>query len=169
MPALFRGKPLFHDLMRRRSPQHFYAFDLLWLNGRDLRELPLIERRRLVRTLVCSPVLYADHIEARGLDLFEAACSQDLEGIEAKLASGRYEPGATTWVKIKNRSYSQADGREEFFDERAPKLAVADLTGGSGCSRFLRLPWRRVQHLPSVLHRRGGCDAHGHSVGIVAL
>ena len=58
------GKPLFHDLMRRRSPQHFYAFDLLWLNGRDLRELPLIERKRLLRTLVCSPVLYADHIEA---------------------------------------------------------------------------------------------------------
>ena len=63
----------------------------------------------------CSPVLYADHIEARGLDLFEAACSQDLEGIVAKLASGRYEPEATTWVKIKNRSYSQADGRERFL------------------------------------------------------
>jgi hypothetical protein len=35
-----------------------------------------------------------------------------------KLASGRYEPEATTWVKIKNRSYSQADGRDDFFDER---------------------------------------------------
>jgi ATP-dependent DNA ligase len=49
------------------------------------------------------------------LDLFDAACSQDLEGIVAKLASGRYEPEATTWVKIKNRSYSQADGRERFL------------------------------------------------------
>ena len=115
--------------MRRRSPQHFYAFELLWLNGRDLRELPLIERRRLVRTLVCSPVLYADHIEARGLDLFQAACSQDLEGIEAKLASGRYEPEATTWV----RSRTAATAKRmvgDFFDERAGTLAVADLTGG---------------------------------------
>lgn len=49
----------------------------------------------------------------------------------AKLASGRYEPETTTWVKIKNRSYSRADGRDDFFDERARKLAVADLTGGS--------------------------------------
>ena len=47
--------------------------------------------------------------------LFEAAWSEDLEGIVAKLASGRYEPEATTWVKIKNRSYSQADGRDDFF------------------------------------------------------
>jgi bifunctional non-homologous end joining protein LigD len=70
LPALFRGKrswtaeivhldsdgkPLFYDLMRRRSPQHFYAFELLWLNGRDLRELPLVERKRLLRTLVLLP------------------------------------------------------------------------------------------------------------------
>ena len=77
----------------------------------------------------CSPVLYADHIEARGLDLFEAACSQDLEGIVAKLASGRYEPEATTWV----RSRTAATAKRmvgDFFDERAGTLAVADLTGG---------------------------------------
>src|ERR1700730_19115092 len=39
------GKPQFYDLLRRRSPQYFVAFDLLWLRGRDLRMLPLIERR----------------------------------------------------------------------------------------------------------------------------
>ena len=39
-------------------------------------------------------------IECCGVDLFEAACGQDLEGIVAKLAAGRYEPEATTWVKI---------------------------------------------------------------------
>ena len=33
----------------------------------------------------------------------------------AKLAAGRYEPAATTWVKIKNRAYSQAKGRADFF------------------------------------------------------
>jgi hypothetical protein len=41
------------------------------------------------------------------------------------------EPEATTWVKIKNRGYSQAEGRDDFFDERARKLAVADLTDES--------------------------------------
>jgi ATP-dependent DNA ligase len=37
------GKPRFYDLMRRRIPQHYYAFDLLWQDGRDLRDFPLIK------------------------------------------------------------------------------------------------------------------------------
>ena len=56
-----------------------------------------------------------DHIERRGVDLFEATCGRDMKGIVAKLADGRYEPQATTWVKIKNRTYSQAKGRADFF------------------------------------------------------
>jgi ATP-dependent DNA ligase len=39
-----------------------------------------------------------------------------MEGVVAKQASARYTPEATTWVKIKNRQYSQAVGREDFFD-----------------------------------------------------
>jgi len=107
------GTPQFYDLMRRRTPQHLYAFDLLWLDGRDLRPLPLLERKRLLRAQVPphpSPLLYVDHIEAHGVRSFEAACQRDLEGIVAKLASGRYTSEQPTWVKIKNRSYSQAEG-----------------------------------------------------------
>ena len=52
------------------------------------------------------------------MELFQAACASDLEGVVAKLASGRYEPEATTWVKIKNRAYSQAEGRADFFGGR---------------------------------------------------
>ena len=48
--------------------------------------------------------------------IFKAACEHDLEGIVAKLASGRYEPEATTRVKIKNPTYSQAEGRADFID-----------------------------------------------------
>src|SRR5579859_6116215 len=94
----------------------YCAFDILWLNGRDLRATPLLERKVMLKRVIRPPLLCVDHIEGRGLDLFNAACEQDLEGIVAKLANGRYEPSATTWVKIKNRSYSQADGRAEFFD-----------------------------------------------------
>jgi bifunctional non-homologous end joining protein LigD len=90
--------------------------DLLWLDGLDLGHIRLIERKLLLRKLVRAPVLYANHFEARGMDLFKAACDHDLEGIVAKLASGRYEPAATTWVKIKNPRYSQAEGRADFFD-----------------------------------------------------
>ncbi len=67
------GAPLFYDLMRRRAPQHFFAFDLLWLNGRDLRGFPLLERKRFLKKLIPpqpSPLLYVDHVAATGV-----ACS----------------------------------------------------------------------------------------------
>ena len=99
----------------RRNPQHYYAFELLWLDGHDLRELPLIKRKQMLKRLIRPPVLYVDHIAGRGVELFEATCGRDMEGIVAKLADGRYEPLATTWVKIKNRTYSQAEGRADFF------------------------------------------------------
>jgi hypothetical protein len=63
----------------------------------------------------------ADHFERAGMDLFKAACERDLEGIVAKLATGRYEPEATSWVKIKNPTYSQAEGRADFFDIRTAR------------------------------------------------
>jgi ATP-dependent DNA ligase len=62
-------------------------------------------------------VLYVEHVES-GTDLFQAICEQDMEGVVAKQANGRYTPERTTWVKIKNRQYSQAVGREDFFDRR---------------------------------------------------
>src|SRR5947209_6935048 len=43
------GRPEFYNLMRRRSPQYFSAFDVLWLDGEDLRMLPLIERKKVLR------------------------------------------------------------------------------------------------------------------------
>jgi bifunctional non-homologous end joining protein LigD len=87
------GLPQFYDLMRRRSPQHFYAFDLLWNDGRDLRALPLVERKRLLREIMPaqpSPVLYVDHVVETGVALFDAICARDMEGVVAKLAAGLY-------------------------------------------------------------------------------
>ena len=71
-------------------------------------------------------MLYVEHV-ASGTDLFRLICERDMEGVVAKQASARYTPEATTWVKIKNRQYSQAIGREDrtqsrstiiFFDRR---------------------------------------------------
>jgi bifunctional non-homologous end joining protein LigD len=114
------GRPLFYELMRRRGPFCFYAFDLLWLDGSDLRQQPLLERKRALRKLVpLSPqaVRYVEHV-ASGTDLFRAICELDMEGIVAKQAAGLYTPERTSWVKIKNRAYSQAVGRSDFFDRR---------------------------------------------------
>ena len=63
------GRPQFYDLLRRRGEQVFYAFDLLWLDGEDLRSKPLIERKRLLRSIMPvqpSVVLYAEHVERTG-------------------------------------------------------------------------------------------------------
>ena len=114
------GRPMFYELMRRRGPFCFYAFDLLWLDGKDLRDLPLFGRKKLLRKLLPrhpKSVLYVEHV-ATGTDLFRLICERDMEGIVAKQASAHYTPEATTWVKIKNRHYSQAKGRQDFFDHR---------------------------------------------------
>jgi hypothetical protein len=50
------GRPLFYELMRRRGPFCFFAFDLLWLDARDLRDQPLAERKRLLRGAAAAPV-----------------------------------------------------------------------------------------------------------------
>ena len=46
------GRPMFYELMRRRGPFCFYAFDLVWLDARDLRGRPLLERKALLRKLL---------------------------------------------------------------------------------------------------------------------
>jgi bifunctional non-homologous end joining protein LigD len=70
----------------------FYAFDLLWLDGEDLRSRSLIERKRLLRSIVPkqpSVTLYAEHIERKGAEFFRLA-RQDLKGIVAELKHGTY-------------------------------------------------------------------------------
>jgi ATP-dependent DNA ligase len=98
------------------------AFDLLWLDGEDLRDRPLRQRKRLLASImprVESRARYVDHVERRGRDLFRAACDHDLEGIVAKWSGGTYQTGArTSWLKIRNPEYSQWDGRRELFDAR---------------------------------------------------
>lgn len=110
-----KGKPAFYDLMRRRSPQYFYAFDLLAIDGCDLRNRPLLEQKAMLKEVVRPPLVYVDYVVGSGTGLFRALCGQDLEGVVAKLANGLYTPELTSWVKIKNREYSQDVGRHVFF------------------------------------------------------
>jgi bifunctional non-homologous end joining protein LigD len=129
----------FYSLLFRREWPHFYAFDVLFLNGRDLRGLPLLERKRRLRAImptVESRVLYLDHIEKRGCDLFRAVCSRDLEGIVGKYADGIYQSDgrSTSWVKIKNPAYTQMEGRHEVFEGK-----VADPRRSSGAKLPLAL------------------------------
>jgi bifunctional non-homologous end joining protein LigD len=118
-----RGRSNFKNLLFRRDWPYFYAFDLLAVDGEDLRGWPLIERKRRLRRLiplVPTRLLYVDHIKARGTDFFEVACAHDLEGIVAKAANGRYhcDGTSTSWIKIKNPAYTQMTARDELFQAR---------------------------------------------------
>ena len=93
------------------------------LNGKDLHSLPLIARKKQLRKLIpnhLSSLLYVDHIEARGEDLFRLACREDLEGVVAKRKDGTYGLRGD-WVKIKNSAYSQIVGRNELFEKRSAR------------------------------------------------
>jgi bifunctional non-homologous end joining protein LigD len=113
------GISQFNELMSRKGKPIFYAFDLLWLNGDDLRSLPLIERKQRLRELVqgsrCHAIIYAQHIEDQGVGFFEEICSRDLEGIVAKRKLGIYKNNGSGWKKIKNPKYSQAESRHDLF------------------------------------------------------
>jgi bifunctional non-homologous end joining protein LigD len=115
------GRAQFNPLLYRRGEPHYYAFDCMWLDGRDLRDLPLIERKRVLRTLIPrqpSSLLYVSHICGSGVDLFREVCRRDLEGIVAKHKNGLYASEPDTWIKIKNPNYSQTVGRHERFEQR---------------------------------------------------
>jgi bifunctional non-homologous end joining protein LigD len=113
------GRPIFLDMLRGRHPCCFVAFDLLWLNGEDLRPLPLIERKARLRRLLrrrCNHIITeALAVEGRGKALFAAVEEHDLEGIVAKRKSDSYRRGVKWW-KVLNRAYTQAEGRHELFD-----------------------------------------------------
>lgn len=117
------GRTNFNKLLFRREWPHFYAFDVLAIDGRDIRDLPLLERKaRLVEIMpaVGSRLLYLDGLAERGYDLFRVACERDLEGIVAKWGPGTYRTDgrATSWLKIKNPEYSQIRDRHELFESR---------------------------------------------------
>ena len=113
------GRPQFYELLRGRAAPAYVACDLLWLDGVDLRALPLSERRAALRSLLAkgSPAISeAVSVKGRGCELYNLMCAHDLEGIVAKRLADPYAP-RTRWLKIKNRDYSQAEGRAELFNK----------------------------------------------------
>lgn len=83
----------------------YYAFDILWLEGKSLIHLPLSERKAILQSIVNenSPVQLGYSVEAEGHAFFEAAQKMGLEGIMAKKSDSEYYPGIRTrdWLKIK--------------------------------------------------------------------
>jgi len=109
------------------GPLVYQVFDLLHLDGRSLLNVPLEDRKRLLRSVIreTSRVRFAAHVEGEGEAFMEAARQRGLEGVVAKLRRSRYEPGRRTpaWIKIKIRPEQE--------------LVVGGWTPGEGNARDL--------------------------------
>jgi bifunctional non-homologous end joining protein LigD len=119
------GRSIFNELLFRRGSPIFYAFDLLYLNGRDLRQFPLIERKEKLREVIerskLPDVICGKYVEGRGVDLFNEVVRRNLEGVVAKRKTGTYAT-VSGWLKIKNPLYTQSERRHELFDSFKAKL-----------------------------------------------
>ncbi len=106
-----RGIADYHLLQQTLSQSRadrlvYFVFDLLYLDGRDLRQMPLVERKRVLSTLLAgmntSRIRLSGHIEADATAVFERACAMQLEGIVCKDRSSPYRSGRQeTWLKVK--------------------------------------------------------------------
>ncbi len=84
----------------------FFVFDLLYLNGRDLRKQPLIERKELLRELIpttdAGVLRFSDHTRGGGERVHRAACRLGLEGVISKQVRGVYQQTRSkSWLKVK--------------------------------------------------------------------
>lgn len=90
--------------MARRGPVTLFLFDLLYLDGFDLRGVALVERKRLLKEIVTEGdrVRVSEHFEGGGAEMLEAARQSGLEGVMAKLAGSFYEGRRSrNWLKLK--------------------------------------------------------------------
>jgi DNA ligase D-like protein (predicted ligase) len=104
------GKPSFNTLQNYGSagaPLHFYIFDLLILEGRDVMGEPLVKRRELLEEHILpnltEPIRYSPVLEAKLEDLIRSVKAQGLEGLVAKRRNSKYEPGQRSgaWQKMR--------------------------------------------------------------------
>jgi bifunctional non-homologous end joining protein LigD len=83
----------------------YFAFDLLHLNGHNLRSLPLIERKKLLERVVGDDgefLRFGEHVETSGDVVFQKACELQAEGIISKRAASKYSSGRSgNWLKMK--------------------------------------------------------------------
>ena len=90
-----------NELKGRSKKIVLIAFDLLYLNGYDLRTLPLFERKGLLKKIIAqTDVQFSESFEVDGREMYKHACKTGLEGVVSKVRDSRYNSGRTNgWVK----------------------------------------------------------------------
>jgi bifunctional non-homologous end joining protein LigD len=103
------GRVIFQDLQNfQNTPTehlYYYVFDILYLNGEDFRDLPLLERKKKLEKLLrnTDPIRYSEHRVEKGIQFFKEAEKLQTEGIMAKKADSKYLTGKRSddWLKVK--------------------------------------------------------------------
>ena len=124
------------ERLRAEVPAFYMVFDVLAVDGHDVRDLPLRERKRILRALLRDGdfVRYANHVERDGEAFFAAVGERGLEGMVAKRADSRYESGRRSGAWVKVRAWKTQDcvicgytaGRNSRGDIGALVLGVYD-------------------------------------------
>jgi bifunctional non-homologous end joining protein LigD len=149
-----------------RIPVHFYAFDLLYLNGFDLTRFPLEQRKSVLRKLIPTNggwVRYNDHIEERGVDFFNAVSARQLEGIVAKHRESPYQQTRSRyWLKIKTQhtdhfvigGFTPPEGSRKYFGalllglyDKDGQLIHVGRAGGGFDDATLKDVWKKLEPL----------------------
>ncbi|HEY4056286.1 MAG TPA: non-homologous end-joining DNA ligase [Kofleriaceae bacterium] len=98
------GRTSFQSLQGSEGELVYFVFDVLQIEDKAVRQLPLLERKKLLQKLVPKkgPIRYSDHVEGNGAAFFALACKQGLEGIISKRRDKPYATGrGKDWVKTK--------------------------------------------------------------------
>ena len=163
------GQPDFQKLQHydenRQLPLYYYLFDLISIDGKDIRHLPLVERKRMLEKLIPKKgiIRYCDHVEEDGKRFFEAVSKKNMEGIIAKRADSVYVLGQRTkdWLKIKHLQSREAiiagytaprGGRKHFgalilAQYNDNKLTYMGHTGTGFNESTLKELWHKMQPL----------------------
>jgi len=156
--------PLDIERTRATVPVTGIFFDCLSLEGRDLRSLPLLERKECLRLLLPGRgvISYGDHVVERGEAFFEAVSEQRLEGIVAKKIESRYAGGRSeSWIKLKCQlcqefvvgGYTDPQGSRGYFGAlhlglyEGNRLVYVSKVGTGFDQKALETLWARLQPL----------------------
>jgi bifunctional non-homologous end joining protein LigD len=143
----------------------YYVFDILWLDGYDLADVPLIDRKKILKQIIpqSDAICYSDHVEKNGIKFFEAASQRGLEGIIAKKKAATYETDtrSKSWLKIKTAlrqeaiivGFTEPAGSRSYFGALVlgiyenGKLEFAGHTGTGFTHKTLKDVWNKLEPL----------------------
>jgi bifunctional non-homologous end joining protein LigD len=123
-PRIAQSDPNSIAHLSRSTPVTFFGFDILYLDGYDLRNCPLSERRKALESVLetSERIRVSDHFDTTGDAILEAARQAGLEGVLAKQKDSKYEPRRSrAWLKIKVHNEQEfvicgfTHGEREYF------------------------------------------------------